>query len=650
MRFPRLSLDGVTSLIGAEGEGKMKRLFSLVLLLMIPISAHAQAWSGIISSGRAIDWSTAGIPGGIPNRTTICATINASTYGNGSGDATSGIQSALNTCPNGQVVSLSTGTFLINGNLNIPSNATLRGQGANLTILNAKGTSGNVVNLGTGGPNLGSLPSISIAGGTAAGSTSITLISTSGLSVGEHLLINELNDSFVSIAGSEGSCTWCDSSWSGTRAAGQIVEITSISGTTVGINPGLFMAYPLTPLVTPIANETSYAGVENLQVYANSTGYTNNFKMSACNYCWISGVEGNYADGNHVETQWSYRGEIVNSYFSNAYSHGPGNTDADVDIASSSTGMLVQNNILERLHVSAMLEWGAAGNVIAYNYMFGNFQSSATNFLIMNLDTHGAHPMYNLFEGNIGSKFELDSIWGSSSDNTLFRNWSHGTTKICNPMTGRGAVSCAGSNGWWGVQAVEAVSIDFLATTYNLVGDVIGSSEMASLNKGNVSGNPMGQVDTAVAVCGPSPCGSGSRSYDSDAYAYTIGYGNASDTGGGTYDSLTPYTTLFLHGEYSNVTGTTTWANGVTHTLPASFYLSSKPAWFGSVPWPPIGPDVAGGPGPGGHTYAIPAEVCYEKVMGGTDGTGSPLSFNANACYTATAAPASPTNLSGIVQ
>jgi len=31
-----------------------------------------------------------------------------------------------------------------------------------------------------------------------------------------------------------------------------------------------------------------------------------------------------------------------------------------------------------------------------------------------------------------------------------------------------------------------------------------------------------------------------------------------------------------------------------TQSLPASFYLGSKPAWFGSVRNPPIGPDVTG--------------------------------------------------------
>ena len=29
-------------------------------------------------------------------------------------------------------------------------------------------------------------------------------------------------------------------------------------------------------------------------------------------------------------------------------------------------------------------------------------------------------------------------------------------------------------------------------------------------------------------------------------------------------------------------------------TVPASLYLASKPAWFGSCPWPPIGSDVDG--------------------------------------------------------
>jgi hypothetical protein len=41
-----------------------------------------------------------------------------------------------------------------------------------------------------------------------------------------------------------------------------------------------------------LANESN-AGVENLQVYANDTGYTSGFYMGGCVGCWIKGVESN---------------------------------------------------------------------------------------------------------------------------------------------------------------------------------------------------------------------------------------------------------------------------------------------------------------------------------------------------------------------
>ena len=63
---------------------------------------------------RRTTWNP-GIPGGIPARTTVCATIHASTYGNGTIDATAGIQAAIDACPVGQVVQLSAGNFLVNG-------------------------------------------------------------------------------------------------------------------------------------------------------------------------------------------------------------------------------------------------------------------------------------------------------------------------------------------------------------------------------------------------------------------------------------------------------------------------------------------------------------------------------------------------------
>src|SRR2546426_9485583 len=79
-------------------------LLCSLILLCLSTPTHAQLWSGIIDSSRAIDWSQAGVTGGIPNRTTICATLNP-------GATATQINSAIASCPAGQVVFLNAGTF-----------------------------------------------------------------------------------------------------------------------------------------------------------------------------------------------------------------------------------------------------------------------------------------------------------------------------------------------------------------------------------------------------------------------------------------------------------------------------------------------------------------------------------------------------------
>jgi hypothetical protein len=95
----------------------------------------------------------------------------------------------------------------------------------------------------------------------------------------------------------------------------------------------------------------------------------------------------------------------------------------------------------------------------------------------------------------------------------------------------------------------------------------------------------------------------------------------------GNYDTVNNGV-RFVAGEVPS--GLSSFANPVpgSQTLPASFFLDSKPSWFGTVPWPPIGPDVTGGniSGLSGHAYKIPAQLCYENVSTYT-------SFNAGSCY-----------------
>src|SRR5438309_8545983 len=104
-------------------------LFPLILL-SLSLCSYAQLWSGILNTSRAIDWSQAGVIGGIPNRTSICATLNP-------GATAAQINSAIASCPSGQVVFLNAGTYNLSSGIvfDNKSNVTLRGAGANQTFL-----------------------------------------------------------------------------------------------------------------------------------------------------------------------------------------------------------------------------------------------------------------------------------------------------------------------------------------------------------------------------------------------------------------------------------------------------------------------------------------------------------------------------------
>ncbi|HEV7500233.1 MAG TPA: hypothetical protein VGQ33_09535, partial [Vicinamibacteria bacterium] len=65
---------------------------ALLVALAVVLAASVSPASGdVMPPERRTVWSP-GIPGGIPVRTTVCATVNASTFGNGTLDATAGIQ------------------------------------------------------------------------------------------------------------------------------------------------------------------------------------------------------------------------------------------------------------------------------------------------------------------------------------------------------------------------------------------------------------------------------------------------------------------------------------------------------------------------------------------------------------------------------
>lgn len=624
-----------------------------LLLFVFASAAHAQLWSGILSptsgagactldpssatAGCAIDWTQTGIPGGIPSGSW---TQSGSTITSTGSDQSSQIQTALNGCGPNHYVLLASGTFVINTDVVVPSNCELRGSGANHTILSVNGSSltapvclGSCAYNTPGGSPLATFTTIS--SGATAGSTSITLASVTGVSTGTYLVIAETNNSaWVTNVGSEGTCTWCDGWTNGTQARGQIVEVEGVAGSVVTISPGLYTAYTQSPIAVPFTAEAKFAGARDLQVYSNNTGYTNAFFMDRCAYCWFRGVESNYTDGNMLEMSWSYRSEVRDSYFSNAYQHGAG-TDSDVFIDYKTSASQVVNNIIERGHNSIMLNWGAAGNVVAYNYTEGAYDAGGSNWTYDGIVMHGAHPQFNLIEGNVSPRYNPDNIWGSSSHNTNFRNWLEGVVLVCNPLaTTRTAVTCGSPA--VSFQVAYADAINALSWYDNFVGDVTGSvRQQNALAYGSGTMTHLGVLVWPTSVV-----------FDGDTTNMMFGYDAHADDGTTPGDNVNPYTTALIYNSYTfSTTATNCVLSGSSSTcstsLPASFYLSSKPTWWTTgIPWPAIGPDVTGGTGPGGHTSLTasnPAQNCYLNTMGGSEGgINSPLTFNANTCYTST--------------
>ena len=269
-------------------------------------------------------------------------------------------------------------------------------------------------------------PSTTVSSGYSKGSTSIVVLSSSGINVGDMLIVTEKNEPFVSVASAENGGQAGDQFGDNSSdLMGQIVMVTSKSGTTLGVNPpwtGTTRAV-YRPWCTFCGSPYSrYAGVENLKVYANNTGLRANIQADVAAYCWVKNVESDFADGDHVWIAYSLGIEVRDSFFHDGFSHGPGTTDDAVKVNWKCTACLIENNVLWRMHGSVMVNDGAAGNVIAYNFATNAYHQDG-HTLIPDQTSHGAHPMFNLYEGNIGSEFKLDSSHGTSSHSVALRNW-----------------------------------------------------------------------------------------------------------------------------------------------------------------------------------------------------------------------------------
>jgi len=559
-------------------------LFLTVWLALINAVA-----AGIIPSDRRIEWRP-GIPGGIPVRTAIFASVKDEPYnakGDGLADDTDALQNAIEACPSNQVVYLPAGIYRITNSIFIRHGGiTIRGDGPDKTQLKYYGPPGLVLNMQTGfyDYDLARSTPYDLAGGYEKGSTNV-LTATNDWDVGDIILFDQLNDDSYLVfgTGDSGHCNWCGR-LSGNRASGQLVELLSRTETGLTFDQPLYRSYTssLSPQGVKVTGVLRRTGIEDLAV-TNVTSTLDTVWLHGAAYCWFKNVRMDRSHRRHIWMAHDYRCEIRDCLF--RFGEGPLWTDNygpdrayGVFLGNMSTACLVENNVFYTLHVSLALEGGPSGNVIAYNFVtnviFNNPEWTQPAFA-----QHAPHPMMNLIEGNhFASRIISDYTWGSASHNTYFRN------RIYDGL--RSQINY----GIWEMDIFKAHYYE------NVVGNVFGRAGFERIYETeNKNFNLYG-----------------------DRGIYRLGYVNAGDDNPTGNDPKVKATVL-RHGNWDGVSQSVVWNSGIADTnLPPSLYLTNRPAWWGDLAWPPYGGDRNPMVG------VIPAEARFLSTLGTVKRPSSP--------------------------
>jgi len=484
-----------------------------------------------LTTGTSLPWQ-AGVSGGVPNYTQGPSVLAYGAKADGVTDDYSAFANAIAACPNGSYVRVPAGHYRINSTIVIkyPQQIELRGDDTSTTIIDSYATNGAAaIDISSNG--LGATY-VSATSGYTRGSTSVVVSSASGFSVGK---LAHVKQSF-SASLAPGNVD------SGYAVVNQVVRITGTAANTLQFDRPLYDTYSsgLSPVVGHWSSTTTLCGVRNLtvNVLAQPAGDGFGIRMFNFDSCWI--INCVVTNAPHANIQLAYgRNAEVRDNFTNLHQTYDSNARYGIQLTWFACDCLIQNNICQANNLSIVLQNGSVGNVIAYNFTDMGFANSGQSMLY-GPSCHGSLDSWNLIEGNVAPNIDSDGYWGTNQNNTYFRNWS---TLKCYVDFAR--TTFATNN--------YAVNFEQYSYGHNLVGNVLSGFTDANGIMYNTGQNPT--ADSQV---------------------------NA---------------TIFMHGNCSfgnSVTnsGTTQWANGVSQVLPASYYLASKPSWFSSLAWPPIGPDV----------------------------------------------------------
>ena len=376
---------------------------------------HQVLAQSILPANRRVDWSRAGYG----NPTPVYNPLNILYFGadnNGSTSCNAALQAAISSLY-GQpgTIFFPAGTYFFNQPVTLPSGVVLKGKGRTETklIFNLTGANNDLISIA------GSMQATSTLL-TAAADKEATVISvnnTAGFAAGDYVRLSQNDASMIT------------SSWA-LGTVGQLVKINSISGNTITLQSPLRKAYSLTevPKLTKMQPATG-SGVECLSIKRldATSGQTANIRIENAAQCWVKNIESDSSNFAHINITTATNIEVTGNYFHGAFGYGGNGQGYGVVLQSTSGECLVENNAFRHLRHSMILQSGANGNVLAYNYSTQPYWSDVSPMIPMDaagdMVLHGNWPYANLFESNQGQNIVIDNSHGANGPfNTFFRN------------------------------------------------------------------------------------------------------------------------------------------------------------------------------------------------------------------------------------
>jgi hypothetical protein len=587
------------------------------------------AHAGALPPDRGTVWNPGlNALGGIPKRVTRCARLEPA---GGHRDDHPAIQAAIDSCPVGQIVELSAGTFnLVGGKvLLLQKGITLRGAGPGRTILTKPdgaqpgrmtpgATPSPLVVIGPGRWGATSAPNDVVASArltadAVKGADTVIVDRPEIFAPGQFVLLDEASNAAWQPDRLRGGRVWASpdfrivwrkhdpplryvdtfaadvapmqpgspGQWFSRldRPTSEIKEVAAVQGHRVRFTTPIHISYRMGHAAELSRYARPFVVGASLEDLTMTGGDDASLRIQWVAASWARNVEITSWLGEGVAIANAFRIELREFYVHDAVWPEPGGGGYGLSLSHGASEVLIENGIVVRANKLIVARSAGAGSVVAYNYMDMAFIRSNPQWIETGLNaSHMVGSHHVLFEGNLGHNAESDNTHGNSIHMTFHRNHLR-----C--VRGRFEHPTAG--------AVDDAT-SHRSSPRRCVGLMTHSYDMTFI------GNVLGEAGRMQRFVQETTFASGKPGI------WMLGW-----------DTVAPYPvdvrvreTLLRHGNFDFLSEAIAWDESLSgRDIPSSLYLKSRPPFFDAgrgYAWPWVEPTAAP------RVHVLPAKARFD--------------------------------------